>query len=200
MFTGIIEATGKVKAAKSVRGNRVLEIGKPRAWKLANGQSVSVDGICSTVVSSTPDTFRVEYMPETLKKTTAGGFLRGTRVNLERSLTLEKFVDGHLVLGHVDGKARVVGAVDNSNGYLLTISLPAEISDYIALHGSFALNGVSLTVARKGARTATVALIPHTLSHTNLGSLKKGDYANLEIDLIARYALPFLKKQKQKEV
>lgn len=185
MFTGIIEATGKVQRAQKERTALSVSIEKPRSWKLTKGQSIAVDGICSTVVKSNAKEFSVEYMSETLAKTTAGQLKRGGAVNLERSVRLNQFIDGHLTLGHVDACARVVRIEKN----LLTISVPKALEKYIVLHGSITLNGVALTVARMKKADVTVALIPYTLAHTNLGTLSKGDLINIEIDLIARYIL-----------
>jgi riboflavin synthase len=187
MFTGIIQAKARVKQTKPSEGNIRAEIEMPKGWKFAKGQSVAVDGICSTVIASTAKSFAVEYMPETLSKTTAGRFDKGSAVNLERSLTLKTFIDGHLVQGHVDGVGNVSNIDTKDGGYLMTISLPKPLLKYVAALGSIALNGVSLTVARLKGSRATVALIPHTLSHTNLGGLKEGDTVNVEVDLIARY-------------
>ena len=187
MFTGIITATAKVKDTKRAGENVRVSIEKPRDWKLTLGESISVDGICSTVVAKDAKTFAVEYMPETLKKTTAGGFTKGTSRNLERSLTLGTLIDGHLVQGHVDARAKVAKIEEGKAGYLISFIIPPALLPYIAEHGSVAINGVSLTVARRKGKTATVALIPHTLTHTNLGTLRKGDDVNMEADLVARY-------------
>jgi riboflavin synthase len=187
MFTGIITATAKVKDAKRTGDNVRVAIEKPKDWKLTLGESVSIDGICSTVVAKDAKAFAVEYMPETLKKTTAGGFAKGTTRNLERSLTLNTLIDGHLVQGHVDARAKVVKIEEGKTGHLISFIIPQPLLPYIAEHGSVAINGVSLTVARRKGKTATVALIPHTLAHTNLGELKKGDDVNMEADLVARY-------------
>jgi riboflavin synthase len=187
MFTGIITATAKVLEAKRAGDIVRVSIEKPKAWKLTLGESIAVDGICSTVVAKSAKAFAVEYMPETLKKTTAGAFAKGTVRNLERSLTLGTLIDGHLVQGHVDARANVASIVKGKDGYLISFTLPQSLLPYSAEHGSIAINGVSLTIARKKGKTITVALIPHTLAHTNLGGLKKGDDVNIEVDLVARY-------------
>lgn len=188
MFTGIIEA--KAKAASVTRkgnGTQVI-VGKPRGWKLTPGQSIAVDGICTTVVRTDAKTFSVDYMPETLSKTTACDFKKGTELNLERSLRLNQFVDGNLTQGHVDACVPVIAVEKKGMKHLLTVSVPKSLLKYVALHGSLTVNGVSLTVARLKGNRATVALIPHTLLHTNLSALKKGSKANIEVDLLARYA------------
>src|SRR3989338_7879443 len=184
MFAGIVETTAPIRAARPARGARMVSIEKPQRWKLAKGESISVDGICTTVLSSTPRSFSVSYMPETLRKTTAGTFIKGKRVNLERSLSLSSRVEGHFVTGHIDARSQVATTPKRARqGFFLTLMR------YVTLHGSLAVNGVSLTVARINGRRVTMALIPHTLSHTNLGALKKGDAVNVEVDLAARYLL-----------
>ncbi len=189
MFTGIIQKTARIQKA-TVKGKLLqVAIQKPKNCKLVKGQSVSVDGICSTIVSSDAQLFYVEYMPETLSKTLASNFIKGTVVNLERSLTLNDFVDGGLVLGHVDTTSRVLKVLNKADSHTLEIQLPKTFARYIAPVGGITINGVNLTVARKSGNCFTVALIPYTVSHTNLGLLKSGDRVNIEIDLIARYVL-----------
>lgn len=187
MFTGIIQAKARVREAKPSAGNIRVEVEKPKGWKFAKGQSIAVDGICSTVIANTAKSFAVEYMPETLSKTTAGDFTKGSAVNLERSLTLATYIDGHLVQGHVDGVGTVSNIDTTGGGYLITVSVPKPLLKYVAALGSIAINGVSMTVARLKGAEVTVALIPHTRSYTNLGILAKGDRVNIEVDLIARY-------------
>ena len=187
MFSGIIEAVAPIGSAREVGAIKRVRIKKPRAWELSKGQSISVDGICSTVVSSAAGSFDVEYMPETLRKTTAVNFARSGAVNLERSLTLGALLDGHIVQGHVDARGRVVAIVEVSRAKEIIISIPQDLMPLIALHGSIAINGVSLTVARRGRASITVGLIPHTLRVTNLGGLEVGSEVNIETDLLARY-------------
>jgi len=127
--------------------------------------------------------FEVQYVPETLSKTTVGSFALGTRVNLERSLTLNEYVDGHLVAGHVDARGRVTGAKKG----IVSVMVPTSLMRFVAKKGSIALNGVALTVVSRSSDSFSVAIIPYTAAHTNLGSLKIADEVNVEIDLIARY-------------
>lgn len=189
MFSGIVQATSKVVSVSQGGRVRRVRIQKPRAWRLSDGQSIAVDGICSTVVSYGRTYFDVEYMPETMTKTTASLFARGAALNLERSLVYGDRIDGHLVQGHVDAKARVVSLLKKGRSRELSFILPRPLVGKIALHGSIAVNGVSLTVARLAKSVCTVALIPHTLEKTNLGELKKGNFVNIELDrtpLLAR--------------
>lgn len=169
-----------------------VRIKKPAAWKLNRGQSIAIDGVCSTVTSHAKDYFEVEYMPETLLKTTANSFVPERLLNLERSLTLNDYIDGHVVQGHVDARARVVVVAKEGNTRRITIEIPQALKRYVAALGSIAINGVSLTVARMQGSRATVALIPHTLTHTNVGSLQRGDQINIEVDLMARYIVAAL--------
>lgn len=196
MFTGIIQSVAPVLSA-SFRGECFgVRIKKPAGWKLSLGQSISVDGICSTVTKMSPRAsserksksfFEVEYMPETLAKTTAPSFKKNTKVNLERSLTLHDFIDGHLVSGHVDARGVVQKIEGKGKTKEMTIAVPKELKKYIATKGSVTMNGVSLTVVVSEKNTFRVALIPFTLAHTNLGLLEKGSRVNVEIDVVARY-------------
>ena len=197
MFTGIIQVTGSVVQAKK-RGTCVqVRVARPAKWNIALGQSITVDGICSTVVSHGKTYFDVEYMPETLRKTTAGQFAQGRMVNLERSLTLRDPLDGSIVQGHVDACGRVTKREHQGASWLISISYPRTLAQYIAPQGSIVINGVSLTVARVKNNTLTVALIPYTLNHTNLGSLREKDQVNVEVDVLARYVVHALKSKKK---
>ena len=189
MFTGIVEEAAKVASAEIRGACKRVRIQKPRGWKLSNGQSMSIDGICSTVVSFGKNSFDVEYMPETLSKTTAGYFARGSVVNLERSLRYGDRIEGHLMQGHVDGRMRIGAIIEIGRSRELVVAVPSALEKRIALHGSIALNGVSLTVAQKRGHTIVVALIPHTIAHTNLGLLSVGDRVNIEFDHTALLAM-----------
>ncbi|MBI5470170.1 riboflavin synthase [Candidatus Kaiserbacteria bacterium] len=194
MFSGIIQKTARISSAAKVRDVLRVSIEKPSGWKLAKGQSISVDGICSTIVSLGKKTFDAEYMPETLTKTTAASFTKGRVVNLERSLRYGDPVDGHFLQGHVETTARVLGIKVLGTTKEMTVGIPKNLRHFIASKGSIAINGVSLTVARKSRATVTFALIPYTLAHTNLGLLKKGDRVNIETDMLARYLATLLSK------
>lgn len=186
MFTGIIEVRAGIRAAKK-EGGLTVHIERPKGWKLKIGQSISIDGICTTVETITRDAFSATYMPETLRISTARDFQKGSIVNLERSLKVGDRLDGHFVQGHVDclGVVKEVRARGISRE--IRISIPRVHMKYIAPKGSIAVNGVSLTVAARTADSFTVALIPHTLEHTTLGALLKNARVNIETDLIARH-------------
>lgn len=187
MFAGIIQATARVKAVEEAKKIKRVRIAAPRGWKLSLGASIDVDGICSTVVQKGSSWFDVEYMPETLSKTTAAVFSRGALVNLERSLKYGERIDGHPVQGHVDCAVPIREVVRKGSSREITIKPKASLARRAALHGSIAINGISLTVARKHGPNITVALIPYTLKHTNLGKLKTGDMVNVEFDHSREY-------------
>ena len=186
MFSGITQAVSPVISAATRDRCRTVRIKAPHGWKLSEGQSVSINGICSTVTRRGKDFFEVEYTPTTLAKATASAFTEGSVLNLERSLKLSDYVDGHFVAGHVDATTRVISFKHTGAAGLLVVELPKSLKQIVATRGSVALNGVSLTVAEKKAGRMTIALVPHTLKHTNLGTLKKGDRVNVEADMLAR--------------
>jgi riboflavin synthase len=202
MFSGIIETTTTIKKVeKNDKQKNVcvrVSFTRPSVWKKAGvlkiGQSIAVDGICSTVVAYTPTTFAVEYMPETISKTTAADFVVGRHVNLERSLTLHTLLDGHIVQGHVDGVGTVQKIEDLGGTWRINITYPSVLSAYVAAVGAITVNGVSLTVASVSKTACVVCLIPHTLAHTNLGGLRVGDTVNIEVDCLARYVVAALSK------
>lgn len=187
MFTGIVRATTEIKKVENRGANRAVSIAMPRGWKLPDGASISVDGICSTVVRSRRGMFEVDYMPETLKLATAADFKPGRIVNLEPPLRMGDTLDGHFVQGHVDGVAGITRIVASGGAHEVTFRIPKELQKFVAHKGSITVNGVALTVARVKDSECTVALIPYTLTHTNLGTLRKGDRVNIEVDLLARY-------------
>lgn len=203
MFTGIIKSLGKVRNI-SAEGKSVyvwiviprqIRLGrkKPAKWKMKAGDSVSVDGICSTVKRIRADSFNVEYMPETLKKTTAKLFKKGTHVNLEQSLRSNDRLDGHLVQGHIDTTGDILESKKDGNSVVLKISFPKQYKKFIVEKGSISVNGVSLTVVATGSNWLTVSLVNYTIRHTNLRNLKKGDKVNIEVDILARYLHTLLK-------
>ena len=193
MFTGIIEAMVPILSVANRAECLAVRLKKPSRWKLGLGQSISVDGICSTVTRAGASYFEVEYMPETLSKTTASTFIRGSVVNVERSLTLRDYIDGHLVSGHVDARGAVRTMTSVGTTKEITFTVPRELVKYIADKGSIAINGISLTVVRARGSAVSVALIPYTLTHTNLGLLKVGDSVNVEVDMLARYVEKMLR-------
>jgi riboflavin synthase len=187
MFTGIVEATGRVREV--VPGQQgasvVIDAGALDLSDVRVGDSIAVDGCCLTVVALSPAAFRVDVSRETLKCTS--GFEAGAVVNLEKALRLMDRLGGHLVSGHVDGRGEVTRKEQMGESWLLEIRVPAELTKYVARKSSIAVNGVSLTVNRVHADRLEVNLIPHTLEVTNLGALGPGAQVNLEVDMLARY-------------
>ena len=200
MFTGIVTDVGDVVSvtarATGVR-LRVACAYPPEGIDI--GASIAHSGVCLTVVDKGRDGGRpyidTEVSPETLAVTTLGGWRPGTRVNLERSLTLGQEMGGHLVTGHVDGVAELVERTNDGDMAVLTFRVPLAHARFIAAKGSVALDGTSLTVNRAEGDRFSVMLIPHTLTVTTWGQVAAGDRVNYEVDLMARYAARLLEMQ-----
>ena len=189
MFTGIITDIGTV-AAVEMRGDMRARI--DCNYDMAGvdmGASIACDGICLTVVAKGMDWFEVDISAETLARTNIGaqGWQPGQRINLERALRVGDELGGHIVSGHVDGIARVVGARDEGDSLRLSFEAPQGLARFIAPKGSVALNGTSLTVNEVEGNRFGVNLIPHTREVTTWGDVAEGDLVNLEIDTLARY-------------
>ena len=188
MFTGIVEELGTVVTLRT-EGNvaRLAVRAEVVRDDLRIGDSLATDGVCLTVERIEPGQLWLSMMPETLRRTTLGGLHPGDRVNLERALTLQGRLGGHLVAGHVDG----IGVLRHGSGVgeerVLTFSMPRELARFIAPKGSITVNGISLTVVDAGSDTFSVSLIRHTLTVTTLATISVGDRVNLEVDLLARY-------------
>lgn len=187
MFSGIIETTSAIRKVERVRGQRVLSIGKPRGWRLAKGESVCVEGVCSTIQKTSRVAFQVTYMPETLRKTTLGLLQLGDKVNLERSLTLQGLIGGHLVQGHVDTTGQICGITNEGEAKIYTFELPGKFARYVIPKGSIAIDGISLTVINPRRNRFQVSLLAYTLNHTTLGAKGQGRRVNIEVDLLAKY-------------
>ena len=197
MFTGIVEETGKVLSVKSKGDGKVFTISAKRVMEdLKVEDSIAVDGVCQTVFELAENSFSVFAMSETLKKTTLKNLKTGDIVNLERALTLSTRLGGHLVQGHVDCVGKVESIVKRSQTYLMDIRISPDFEKFAVLHGSIAINGVSLTIARKSGTLITVSLIPYTLENTSLKSLKRGSFVNIETDIVGKYLYQFYKKDK----
>ena len=197
MFTGIIRYTGKVKKIISApQGKRFLiETKKEFIEKLEKGiSSVAINGSCHTVEEITENGFIVFSSFETLKKTTLSKAKINEVVNLENSLTLQSFLDGHIVLGHVDGIGRITEILKKGEAYLFRFSVPEEIYSYLVEKDSIAVDGISLTMFNVKNCSFDVAIIPQTISETNLSYKKTGSEVNLEINIFAKYAIKFLLK------
>ncbi len=195
MFTGIIEATGKVEKIERNETNIDFTLSCPFTQELKIDQSLAHNGCCLTVVEINGNEYKVTAINETLEKTNLGYWNVGTEVNLERCLKFEGRLDGHVVQGHVD-KTGIVENIENLNGsYIITVSYE-ESDEYTTVpQGSITVNGTSLTVAESGKNKISVAIIPYTWEFTNKKHLKKGDVVNLEFDIIGKYVAKLLKKQ-----
>ena len=193
MFSGIIKKTIKPISVKKSSESMKVVFPIPKGWELSIGESVNIDGVCSTVESLKENEFGVYFMPETLSKTTFSELSDSHVFNLERSLTLNDLIAGHLVYGHVDTTAEVKRVEEIEESRIITFELPKEFTKYIVYKGSIAVNGVSLTVVKVDDTSFSVSLIPHTLSETNLSSLQKGDRVNIEVDMIAKHIEKLLK-------
>jgi riboflavin synthase len=188
MFTGIVEELGTITAVEdqgdairlTVQASTVLD-------GTGLGDSIAVNGCCLTVVTSDADTWTADVMQETLDKTSLLGIAAGDRVNLERAVTVEKRLGGHIVQGHVDGVGEVVRRTPSEHWEVLEISMPPEFGRYLVDKGSVTVDGVSLTVVEALERSFTVSLIPETLTRTTLGARQPGDRVNLEFDVIAKH-------------
>ena len=194
MFTGIVSDVGRVRR---VRRGELLDLTIATALDTATislGASVACSGACLTVVAVEPGAFAVQASVETLTSTTLGEWEEGMAVNLEKSLRLGDELGGHLVLGHVDGVARIVERRPEAESVRFAFEAPEELAPIIASKGSVALDGVSLTVNEVAQTRFGVNIIPHTLACTNFGSLRVGQRVNLEIDLIARYDARLLRQ------
>jgi riboflavin synthase len=191
MFTGIIEEVGRVTAVSSgkltIAATKVLRGMEP-------GGSISVNGACLTVTEFGGSSFSVDIMPETLNRTNLGLLRAGDRVNLERPLTMEKFLGGHLVQGHIDDTGRIASVTQQGETTLVRVEASPEVMRYIVEKGFIAVDGISLTVVNIDAASFTVSVVNYTLENTVLGNRKTGDIVNLEIDIIAKYVERFNKK------
>jgi riboflavin synthase len=197
MFTGIVEEVGTIRATEPMDGGCRITVGAVRVLDgLMPGDSIAVNGVCQTVVALTGEAFVVEAIGTTLSRTTLGEFDTGRRVNLERPLALGDRLGGHLVQGHVDAVGLVSAIERRGEHVLLDVAVPDVIADVAVLHGSIAIDGVSLTInALTADDTVQVALIPHTWNHTTLSTLEIGDGVNVEGDMIGRFVTHWLKRR-----
>lgn len=191
MFTGLVELKGSL-ARRARRGPGYRLTVESGLAGLVLGESISVNGACLTVVSSDARSFDADVSLETAHKTTLGVLPIGSPVNLERSLKVGDRLGGHLVSGHVDAVAELVRIAPAGEAQRLSVAYPEQLARFIAVKGSVALDGVSLTVNAISGNVLEVMVIPHTLAVTTLGALAPGASINLEVDTLARYAVRFL--------
>lgn len=194
MFTGIIEATGRVENIEKEGANILFTMSSPFTKELKIDQSVSHDGCCLTVYDIDNQQYKIAAIHETLEKTNLGNWEIGTEVNLERCVLMNGRLDGHIVQGHVD-QTGVVKSIENKNGsHLITIEHSEKDGFVTVPQGSIAVNGISLTVAYSGEGEFSVAIIPYTWEHTNLKHLSAGDRVNLEFDVIGKYIAKLIRR------
>lgn len=193
MFTGIINEVGTCaeRSAESLR----LECSKEFADKLQIGSSVAVNGVCLTVTVLNESGFQADVMPETWQRTALGDLKIGDLVNLELPLGADGRFDGHIVQGHVDGTGKISAIEQSSNSHLFTIEAPADLTTYMIEKGAVAINGISLTVISVTPDSFTVGIIPHTYKQTMLRDAAVSDRVNIEVDMMAKYFMKFIKER-----
>lgn len=198
MFTGIVRDTGEIVRVEDIAGmRRVLIRSRLDQERMEIGASVCCDGCCLTVVEKGGDCFTVEVSGETLDKTMLGGWVAGTRVNLEPSLRLGDEMGGHVVTGHVDGTAVLESIKPDGGSFRLAFRVPDDLASYLAPKGSVSVNGISLTVNEVEGCWFGVNIIPHTWNVTNISQLQEKDKVNFEVDMLARYVARIIGKERE---
>ncbi len=201
MFTGIIEAQGRIENIVNIAGDvrMTIAIGKMEMSDVKIGDSISCNGVCLTAIELTNSTYTADVSSETLKVTTLGELAIGSAVNLEKALRLQDRLGGHLVSGHVDGLGEVVSIKQEARSWRYQFKFPLEIGKYIAEKGSICINGISLTVNEVESNIFGVNIVPHTRQETTIKDLQLGSKVNLEVDLLARYIERMLSVAKMDE-
>jgi riboflavin synthase len=188
VFTGIVEEVGVVEAIEPLdQASRIRIRGQIVTSDVKPGDSISVNGVCLTVVEPAAGVFSADVMAETLSRSSLAAIEVGAAVNLERAARVDSRLGGHIVQGHVDGVGCISGIQEQENWTLMTIGIPTELSRYLVEKGSITVDGVSLTVVSVNLSEFVISLIPTTLAETTLGSKAPGDTVNLEVDVIAKY-------------
>lgn len=188
MFTGIIEEIGTVKElSKSDKNALIVVECKEILEDIKIGNSIAIDGVCQTVIAFDKNNFSAQVSSETLNVTTFSRLKIGSKVNLERALTLNGRFGGHIVTGHIDGLAKVKNIQKQFEFYNIKFEVEKDLAKYIAKKGSITINGISLTVADIVSNEFSIAIIPHTFENTSLSDLKSGDFVNIEVDILAKY-------------
>lgn len=187
MFTGIVEELGEVVSVEPRGDSAVVAVRGRVAADARHGDSISVNGVCLTVVDVDGETFRADVMAETLRRSCLADLVPGDRVNLERPVRADGRLGGHVVQGHVDGTGVVESRTPGDQWELVRVGMPAELARYVVEKGSVAVDGVSLTVVQAGPDHFDVGLIPTTLALTTLGHKGVGERVNIEVDILAKY-------------
>ena len=196
MFTGIIEEVGRITRITQHGENRRITVeAKDTPGQLGTGQSVAVSGVCLTALDIKPTSFCADLAPETWERTSFSRTREGALVNLELPMKADGRFGGHIVQGHVDGIGKLLSfdRIGDSENWWLHIEIPRDVEKYTVFKGSISIEGISLTVAKLQDQKCTIAIIPHTVEMTNLGTLKPGDALNLEADVIAKYVEKMMK-------
>lgn len=200
MFTGIIEEVGHVKSLRRGARSFTLEVEASLVMEDTRvGDSIATNGVCLTVTSLTGHGFTADVMPETVQRTALGELVPGSPVNLERALSLQTRLGGHIVSGHIDGTGRISDRRQDDTALWLTVECDSSLLRYIIQKGSITIQGVSLTVARVDDRSFAVSLIPHTQAATTLHQAKVGDRVNLENDVIAKYVEKLMGRESDRD-
>lgn len=198
MFTGIVDGVGTIESVKNTDAGRELRVRSPYT-DLKEGESIALSGVCLTVRAFGDGWFDVAAVTTSLGRTTIGGWREGTRVNLERALRFGDRLGGHLVQGHVDCTMPVISTEEDGDALLVNLDVPPVYESLIVLHGSIAVDGVSLTVNRVHPGGLQLSLIEYTLRHTTLGDLRPGQLVNVETDMIGKHVqqllLPFIEQR-----
>ena len=200
MFTGIIEEVGVIKNIKMGAKSAVITIqAKTVMEDIHLGDSIAMNGVCLTVTSFDKNSYSVDVMHETLRRTNLGELKGGSRVNLERAMAADGRFGGHIVAGHVDGPGTITSMKQDDNAVWITIETEPSVLKYIVEKGSITIDGISLTVAEVDSRSFAVSVIPHTGMHTTLLEKKPGDTVNLETDMVGKYVEKLLGYKEQEE-
>ena len=188
MFTGIIEELGSVRRIEERGENaRIVIAARTVTEGTTHGDSIAVNGVCLTALDIQPDSFAADVSRETLLRSTLGRLQPGAPVNLERAVTPETRLGGHIVQGHVDGRGQFVSVEDHGESWTLRIKYPPELARYLVFKGSVAVEGISLTIAGLTDEYFEIAIIPKTWEVTNLSHLNPGDDVNIEVDVMGKY-------------
>jgi riboflavin synthase len=192
MFTGLIEAVGRIERLEETSTGRRVSVASPFGAELAAGDSVAVNGVCLTVVSARRDDFAADLSRETLAVTSFGTMEAGRLVNLERPVRADARMGGHFVLGHVDRTSRIRELRTDGDGYWLDVELPTDLARYVVPKGSIAVDGISLTIASLSRAEVGIQIVPFTREHTSLREAAIGDRVNLEADVLGKYVARIL--------
>lgn len=200
MFTGLVEEVGRVVEIKEAGGKRRIKVSAEQVTKeLKEGNSCAVSGICLTALDITPHSFSADLAKETWERTALSRIIEGAHVNLELPLKADGRMGGHMVQGHVDGTGKFLALepIPGAQDFWLRLELPPELEKYVVFKGSIAIEGISLTVAKLEGLKLSIAIIPHTVKMTNLGTLKPGDPVNIETDIVAKYLEKWMQREPQ---